>query len=130
MHTPAVNAHRPEPSSPTSSARVFNEARSTFTPDADGWTIIADSESIDCEGSESLDFLRLAGHAYVDFGFSGVLEFGAVSLMRWDTSALPADAVIVGASLKAVVAGTFYNTDAASLTAEWFDWGGSCDATD
>ena len=55
------------------------------------------------------------------------LSSGATSLLRWDTSALPADAVIQGASFKAVVI-TFRDNDAPSLTADWYDWGETCDA--
>ena len=98
-----------------------------FTPDANGWTIAgSDSEEPSCDDDQAF---RLAGHLYIAIPPFLAASFGANSLLRWDTSALPADAVIQGASLKAVVM-TFRDNDAANLTADWYDWGETCDASD
>jgi hypothetical protein len=70
----------------------------------------------------------MAGHLYISIPPFVEASFGANSLLRWDTSALPADAMILGASLKAVVV-IFRDNDAASLTADWCDWGETCDVS-
>ena len=55
---------------------------------------------------------------------------GANSLLRWDTTELPSEAVIESASLRAVAVTMHGNGEASSLTADWYDWGDTCDPSD
>jgi hypothetical protein len=52
------------------------------------------------------------------------------SLMRWDTSALADDATVTGATLRVRVTSVYDNDGDRSFTADWYDWGSSCDTGD
>jgi hypothetical protein len=52
------------------------------------------------------------------------------ALMRWDTSALADDATVTGATLRVRVTSVFDNDGDRSFTADWYDWGSSCDTGD
>jgi sugar lactone lactonase YvrE/cell division septation protein DedD len=99
----------------------------TFTPDANGWTAFATGSSYPPAFSfcdHDMLVARVAGSISI---FGGLV--GANTLLRWDTSALPATAVITGASLRALVA-TNTTDPTASLMGDWYDWGDTCDETD
>ena len=124
----------PPPPSPTPEPGCHID---TFTPAANGWTAWGSVQTSDGGQTVSLTFdhceddafFRTAGVLFVDWGVLGQGWVAGNTLLQWDTSSLPTDAVVQDVSLNAVVL-PGHNDPAASLTADWFDWGTSCGSED
>ena len=62
--------------------------------------------------------------------FTGGNYYNAQTLMRWDTSVIPADATVIAAALRFYQVGVAPSVDSRQFAADWYDWGASIDTSD